>query len=113
MSITALCDKEWYTTSRYSQGEYDMGETRNTQQSPAFAITAMVTGIVGLVFASIPVFGLLISTVAVVFGALGVRKTAGKGMAIAGLVTGIIGASIGLIIMLVLIISALSYPYYY
>jgi Na+/H+-dicarboxylate symporter len=63
------------------------------------AISALVLGIIGLL-----VLPIVFSTLAIVFGALGIRDTRppsgldGRGMAIAGLVLGIIGLVLGLIV---------------
>jgi hypothetical protein len=64
-------------------------------KTQGFSVTALVTGVVGLVFCWVPGLNLTLGVVATVFGALAVRNerrglTGGKGMAIAGLVTGII-----------------------
>lgn len=89
-----------------------MAESKSTPPSTAFAITSMVTGIVGLVMAAFPVVGFLLSVVAIVFGALSLKKPTGKGMAIAGLVTGIVGVVIGFFFLLYLLF-AFSYNGYY
>ncbi|MBS1119097.1 MAG: hypothetical protein H6Q90_1325 [Deltaproteobacteria bacterium] len=61
------------------------------------AIAALVLGIVGLLFSFIPCLGMYaipLTLLAVVLGALGMKKPQGKGMAIAGLVCGIVGTAI-------------------
>ena len=67
----------------------------------------MVLGIIGLVFSFIPLFGfffaLPLGILAVVFGAVGLRRVSrheanNRGAAIAGLVTGLIALVIGLIV---------------
>ena len=67
-------------------------------QSSAFAVTSLVTGIVGFVLAWVPLVGFASSIVAVVFGILGIRKKTNKGMAIAGLVLGGITLVIGFLV---------------
>lgn len=60
-------------------------------------IAALVLGIVGLLFALIPCLGMYalpLTVLAVIFGAVGMKKQAGKGMAIAGLVCGIVGTAV-------------------
>lgn len=69
-----------------------------------FGVTALVLGIVGAVFSWIPVLGLILAVLAVVFGALGytrVRKgqATNSGMAIAGLVLGIMAFVIQMVIL--------------
>jgi hypothetical protein len=79
--------------------------------SPAFGITSMVTGIVALVLVWIPLINFALSTIAIIFGVLGLRKPASKGMAIAGLATGSVAMLITLIIglfWLVVIIGSAS-----
>ena len=60
-----------------------------------FAVTALVTGIVGLCLCWVPVLDVLLGTVAIVFGALGwwqhsSKGRGGFGLAIAGLVCGVL-----------------------
>lgn len=73
-----------------------------------FGITALVLGIVGLLFSWVPVFGLVLAILAIVFAVLGRgrvkrREADNGGLAIAGLVTGIIGALIGAVVLVVLV----------
>ena len=60
------------------------------------SIAGMVCGICSIVFCWVPVVGLVLSIVGIVFGNKGMKAAnegtgSGKGMGIAGLVTGIIG----------------------
>lgn len=60
-------------------------------------IAAMVLGIVGLLFSFIPCLGMYaapVTLLAVILGAIGMRKPQGKGMAIAGLTCGALGCII-------------------
>lgn len=66
----------------------------------AYGVTSLVTGIVAFLAGFIPWFSIPLGTVAIVFGALGLKKPSSKGMSIAGLVTGGIGALVGLAIAL-------------
>ena len=57
------------------------------------AVTALVTGIVGLVFCWVPGLGVILGIIAATFGGIGLHgansgKLDGRGMAIAGLVAG-------------------------
>ena len=77
-------------------------------QSKGFAVTALVTGIVGV---CVPYTGLVLGIVAIVFGALGLNgvkegRMAGHGMAKAGFILGII--AVAWFILLVIIIAASS-----
>lgn len=79
------------------------------QPSSGFAVTALVTGIVGAVFSWVPGLGLLLGIIAVTFGGIGLVKAnhgtaAGKGMAIAGLVLGIL--AIGVFILLIAVVAS-------
>lgn len=79
------------------QGQYAYPPQPPHSKTSGFAVTALVTGIVGLVFSWVPLLDLVLAIVAVTFGALGwhyasTRGQAGKGMAIAGLVMGILTA---------------------
>jgi hypothetical protein len=68
------------------------------QPRSGFGVTALVLGIIGLVFSWVPVFGLLLGILAVVFGVLGYIRARG-GMAIAGAVLGSITVVIGIIVI--------------
>ncbi len=81
--------------------------------SLGLSITSLVTGILSLVLFWFPVINLLLGVAGVVFGALGLKKSAGKGMAIAGLVTGILGTLIGIIYLFVWIAAFASYQSVY
>ena len=67
--------------------------------SSGFAVTSLVTGIVGLVFSWVPILDLVLAVIAIVFGSLAWYLTdrgraSGKGMGIAGLVMGIVTVAI-------------------
>lgn len=74
----------------------------------AFAITSLVTGIIAFLVGWIFFLSIPIGAVAVVFGALGLKKKDNKGLAIAGLVTGIVGLVFGLAILLIGIIGSMA-----
>lgn len=55
------------------------------------AVAALVLGIIGLVFGLIPFFGWFMFPIwilAIIFGAIGLKKEQGKGMSLAGLIMG-------------------------
>jgi hypothetical protein len=80
-------------------------------RTDGMSIAAMVCGIVGIV---IPVTGIILSILAIIFGGIGMGRTSrntelkGRGMAIAGLVLGIVGL---LIVLMLLIILSLSFGF--
>lgn len=77
------------------------------QKTSGFAITALVTGIVGAVLAFIPVvrgLGLLCGIVATVFGSIALAKRKDKTISLVGLILGIV-ACVGSIIMIYLSIN--------
>lgn len=74
----------------------------------AFGITSLVTGIVAFLTGWIFFISIPVGIVAIVFGALGMKRVGGKGLAIAGLVTGIVGAAFGLGIMVIGLIASLN-----
>jgi len=62
------------------------------------AITAMVLGIISIVFCITGYFALLLGILAIIFASLSLKnEKTGRGMAITGLVTGIIGTIFGLL----------------
>ncbi len=69
----------------------------NPPESNGMAIAALVIGIGSMVLAIIPVIGFLswiLSPLAIILGAIALRKTVGKGLAIGGIITGVIGVLI-------------------
>ncbi len=61
------------------------------------AVASLVLGIIGLLIPFIPFLGayaIPLTLLALLLGALGMRKAQGKGLAIAGLVLGILGSCI-------------------
>jgi hypothetical protein len=61
------------------------------------AIASLVIGIIGLLISFLPFLGayaIPLTVLALILGALGMRKAQGKGMAIAGLVLGLLGTCI-------------------
>ncbi len=60
-------------------------------------VAALVIGIIGLILSLVPCLGMYalpLTLLGVIFGALGMKKEKGKGMAIAGLICGVIGTLI-------------------
>ncbi len=83
----------------------------------AYGVTSLVTGIVALLAGWFVWFSLPLGAIAIIFGALGMKRPDSKGLAIAGLVTGSIGAFIGLVVIFFAIVAvtvgAPSGPTYY
>ncbi|MET0800991.1 MAG: DUF4190 domain-containing protein [Actinomycetota bacterium] len=69
------------------------------------AIAALVLGIVGVVFSTVPGVGLILGILAVVLARVGLRRASenasGKGLAVAGLVLGIVATFVGLLAVVV------------
>lgn len=79
------------------QSPYGYGQPPSAQ-SNAFAVTSLVLGIISVI---VPWAGVLAGPLAIIFGALRLRRwSAGRGMAIAGFVLGIFG-TIGSIILII------------
>ncbi len=81
--------------------------TATAQAAPAeppakvgFGVTALVLGIVAVFLCWIPLIGLILPVLALVFGGIGIYLRNGKGMAVAGLVLGIITFALSMGIML-------------
>ncbi|MGN6407944.1 MAG: Ltp family lipoprotein, partial [Curtobacterium sp.] len=62
------------------------------QRTAGLAIAALVVGIVAFVFGWVPVFGAILGVVAIVLGAIALRKRQSKGLAVTGLVLGAVAA---------------------
>lgn len=97
-----------------------MAEPKNSTPtaSSAFSITSLVTGITGLVFIWAPLFGFVLSVLAIIFGGIALKKQfPSKGMAIAGLITGIVGVAIVIFVCILVLagisLSASTPDYYY
>jgi hypothetical protein len=67
------------------------------QPGPGLGVASMVLGIVGIVFCWVPVLNWILGLLAIILGAVGVRRVAGKGMAVAGLVLGIITIALNIL----------------
>ena len=71
------------------------------KQSKAFAIVALVCGILSLLCSCCGWFGIILSIAAIVFGILSINKEEdAKGMAIAGIVCGAIGLLIAIVVVI-------------
>ncbi len=74
------------------------------------AITAMVLGIVGIVFCWVPFFGVLLGILAVIFGIIGARRASARGtkrgQARAGWILGSVTIVLGVVLTIVLINAA-------
>ena len=67
-------------------------QTVIVQQAPGngLAVSALVLGIIGLVLYWVPLIPWPLAILAIIFGAIGVKKQIKKGFAITGIVTGIV-----------------------
>lgn len=71
----------------------------------AFGVTSLVTGIVSVISGLIFWVSLPLAAVAIVFAALGMRRSDSRSLAIAGLVTGAVGAFIALATIVLAVIA--------
>ncbi len=67
--------------------------------SIGMGVTALVVSLVGWLFFWIPIFGLILPGLGIIFGGIGIAKNNGKGMAIAGLAMGIIEVLLSLLVL--------------
>lgn len=74
----------------------------------AFGITSLVAGIIAFLSGWIYFLSIPVGIVAIIFGALGLRKPGSKGLAIAGLVAGIVGAAFGVAILIIVLVTSLN-----
>jgi hypothetical protein len=89
----------------------------------AFGVTSLTTGVVAFLSGWIFFISIPVGIVAIVFGALGLKKPASRGLAIAGLVSGIVGAAFGIGLLALALIGSLTasapevqpqpYPHFY
>lgn len=75
------------------------------KESNAFGIASLVCGIVGGLLFLAPYIGIFLSTLAIVFYGVQVKKYQPSGMATAGLITGIVGAAINLMMLLFIFLA--------
>jgi len=73
-----------------------------TPSSTAFGITSLVLGIIGFLTGGIGL-GLLFGVLAIIFGGISLRRSAAKGMSIAGIILGSIATLASLIFLMVFI----------
>ncbi len=87
-----------------------MNEPVIVHQGNGMAVAALVLGIIGSVFALIPVLGLIalpLGIMAIVFGFVGRRRPGGRGMALAGILTGVLALLLS-VVGLVIVRSAIE-----
>jgi hypothetical protein len=79
-------------------------------QGNALAVTALVLGIVGLVFCWVPFLGVLLGVLALIFGIIGARRgrvrASRRGQAMAGWIMGSITIVLGIILTVVILNAA-------
>lgn len=75
----------------------------NQSQGNGLGVAALVLGIIGIVFFWVPFVNWISGVLAIIFGAVGVRKPVKKGVAKAGLILGII--NIGLDILAITLLA--------
>lgn len=81
------------------------------------AIASLVLGIIGLVFAFVPVcgapFAIVLGIIGTIMGAIGQKSRTAHGMAIAGLIMSIIALVLSIGILVIVALSGPSTFYYY
>lgn len=75
-------------------------QTQPPPEPKGMAITALVLGILAIVFSLVPLLAFPLGALAIIFGIISIRRNVAKGMSIAGLITG----SVGLLITVVVFI---------
>ncbi len=85
-------------------------KVQSTSTGLAFGITSLATGTLAFLTGWIFFLSIPLGAIAVVFGALGLRRAGNKGLAIAGLVSGIVGLAFGLGLLAIAIVSAALNP---
>lgn len=90
-----------------------MENMENQKKGNAFSVVALVMGLIAIIGAFIPIItyaAWLVGIIAIVFGALGMKRSketnTGHGLAVAGLVLGIIGTVIGFLGFICIVICA-------
>ena len=74
-------------------------------QPKGLALTALILGILSLVFCWVPVAGAIGGIVALVLGILALRKAQPKGLALTGIITGAVAAVIGIIVTILFFVG--------
>ena len=83
----------------YAQG---YNQTSQNEGSTGYSITSMILGIISIPFCCVPIIGLILGVMAIIFGSLSITQhRAGKGMAIAGVVCGAVGSLLSIIFWIV------------
>ena len=84
---------------------YPYGGVVARPQGNGLAVTALVLGIISIVFPGVPFLDGVLAVLASIFGAVGIsaankRGGVGKGMAVAGLILGLITVVVGIIFVI-------------
>ncbi|MGW9021826.1 DUF4190 domain-containing protein [Leucobacter chromiiresistens] len=74
-------------------------------QPKGLALTALILGILSLIFCWVPIAGAVGGIVALVLGILALRKAQPKGLALTGLITGAVAAVIGIIVTILFFVG--------
>jgi hypothetical protein len=88
--------REYTSTTQYGTE----GAPDHRSHGKGFAIAALVLGILGIFLFWAPILGPLLGLTALVLGIIGVRRRAGKGMAITGIVLGALTLIVGVVFSL-------------
>lgn len=87
----------------YDPNQYGYAPVEPPQQpsgSPGFGIASLILGILSIPCCCVWYISGLFSILAIVFGIIAIKKKAGKGMGIAGIITGAIGLIFAIILMI-------------
>jgi ABC-type Fe3+-siderophore transport system permease subunit len=76
-----------------------------TSQAGAFAVSALVIGIVATFSSWIPIWGVLVGSTALVLGIVALKKNQNKALAITGIVTGGLATVLSLFITAVFVLA--------
>lgn len=73
------------------------------------ALTALIVGIVAAVTAWVPVFGGILGILAIIFGAVALKKRQSKGMGVTGLILGVLATITSIIVTVSMVLFAGSF----
>ncbi|MBP5581312.1 MAG: DUF4190 domain-containing protein [Ruminococcus sp.] len=81
------------------------GSSAPTSKTSGFAIASLVLGIISIVICCTTYIGGIVGILAIIFGAVAIKKTGKSGLAVAGLVCGVVGAILGFGYLIVILIK--------
>ena len=86
-------------------GMYNQTPLRQNTDSPAWAITGLILGILSIYLCCLSFFGVILGIAGIIFSCIGLRGTRCRGCAVAGLVCSITGTLMALVETIIILME--------